>query len=500
MLSFLTLVYILPYLFSLSFTNASPVLSSNITHNVNCPKGKERVFDLTISKGFFAPDGFGRDMFHINGTFPGPLISCNKGDILVLNVKNVLNETTTIHSHGILQRGTPWYDGVPGATQCRIPPGQTFTYKFQVCQSGTYWYHSHDKAQYIEGVVGALVIHDPEDPYINDYDEEIVVLLQDWYHTDSRILIKQFLTPESQGNEPSPDNGLINGKNSFNCSSASPDSRCNKVIEVEGMITKRHKVQRLPINIGQRYSVIVNANKPIDSYWMRAEMETSCFAVVSPTLNPIVKAIVKYEGCKSQTPSSSAWSDIVQNCTDLNPNQLQSYHPQQIPEADEQIKLIVTFRPDENNVTLAFINNSTYVINTKHPVLNKIYDGETDFAPSQNVFLINQTKVIEIILINKDAGEHPFHLHGHVFWIHTGKNGTRPDFTTFKNNKHLIQRDTTTVPANGWAVLRFVSNNPGVWGFHCHIEWHVQSGLVAQFVTQPDKIRQLNPPDDWKGL
>ncbi|CAG8717079.1 6019_t:CDS:2, partial [Racocetra fulgida] len=342
-----------------------------ISNNVNCPQGEERVYDLIISKGFFAPDGFGRDMFLINGTFPGPTISCNKGDVLVLNVKNVLDETTTLHSHGIFQRGTPWYDGVPGASQ----------------------------AQYIEGAAGAIVIHDPEDPYIKDYDEEIVVLLQDWYHDDSRILIKQFLTPESQGKEPSPDNGLINGKNSFNCSSASPDSLCDKVIEVEGMITKRQKVHRLPINIGQRYSVIVNANQPIDSYFMRAEMETSCLAVVSPTLNSIVKAIVEYEGCKSQTPSSSAWSDIVQNCTDLDPNQLQSYYPQQIPEADDKIKLIVTFRPDENNVTMGFINNSTYVIDTKNPILNKIFDGETNFAPSQNVYLINQTKVIDIILI-----------------------------------------------------------------------------------------------------
>ncbi|CAG8765022.1 6888_t:CDS:2, partial [Dentiscutata heterogama] len=42
--------------------------------------------------------------------------------------------------------------------------------------------------------------------------------------------------------------------------------------------------------------------------------------------------------------------------------------------------------------------------------------------------------------------------------------------------------------------------NPGVWGFHCHIEWHVQSGLVSQFVAQPDKIKELKAPDDWKAL
>ncbi|CAG8670712.1 1877_t:CDS:2, partial [Scutellospora calospora] len=99
-----------------------------------------------------------------------------------------------------------------------------------------------------------------------------------------------------------------------------------------------------------------------------------------------------------------------------------------------------------------------------------------------------------------DGGEHPFHLHGHVFWVlGTGENSTQPDYSKI-NTKDPIQRDTSTVPANGWVILRFVSDNHGVWGFHCHIEWHVETGLVAQFVTQPDEVRKLNSPKDWKEL
>ncbi|CAG8787163.1 4182_t:CDS:2, partial [Cetraspora pellucida] len=89
--------------------------------------------------------------------------------------------------------------------------------------------------------------------------------------------------------------------------------------------------------------------------------------------------------------------------------------------------------------------------------------------------------------------------HGHVFWVLGSGNGTKPNYKNL-NTKNPIQRDTATVPANGWTILRFVSNNPGTWGFHCHIEWHVESGLVAQFVTQPDLIRKLSPPADWKAL
>ncbi|CAG8505887.1 15998_t:CDS:2 [Dentiscutata heterogama] len=530
-----TLVSIFFYSFILFLPNTS--ISSPILPR-DAQTGSEKVFNLTISKGSFAPDGFSRDIYLINGQFPGPSIECNKGDTLVINVNNQLNEDTTIHSHGIFQRGTPWYDGVPGQTQCGIPSGGSFTYTFAVNQSGTYWYHSHSRGQYIEGLVGPLIVHDPADPYTKDYDKEITVLLQDWYHTDSPTLLASFLTPASQGNEPSPDNGLINGKNSYNCSSAPAGSNCVNnaslsqfnfvsgkkyririintsafsafifsiddhpmdVIEVEGMMTQRYTVHRLPINIAQRYSVIVTADKPVKSYWMRAEMETACYAVVSPSLNPLVKAIVTYNGSTDQSPSSTAWTDKVKNCTDLDASNLKPYNPQKVPQADLNFTVQVLFQPDSNNVTLGYINNSTYKIDTNNPTIMKVYNGVTQFAADQNVFLVEKNSVVDIILINLDTGEHPFHLHGHVFWLlGSGVNGTKPDKNKLNANDP-IQRDTTTVPAGGWAVLRFVSDNPGVWGFHCHIEWHVQSGLVSQFVAQPDQIKTLNSPADWKAL
>ncbi|CAB5379125.1 unnamed protein product [Rhizophagus irregularis] len=82
------------------------------------------------------------------------------------------------------------------------------------------------------GVVGALIIHDPDDPYLNEYDEEIIVMLTDYHHTESEILLKKFLTPSSEGDETHgvnlnsclvPDN---NGKNNFDCSQAPHVSKC----------------------------------------------------------------------------------------------------------------------------------------------------------------------------------------------------------------------------------------------------------------------------------
>lgn len=60
-----------------------------------------------------------------------------------------------------------------------------------------------------------------------------------------------------------------------------------------------------------------------------------------------------------------------------------------------------------------------------------------------------------------------------------------------------MRRDTLLVEPNGNAVIRFKADNPGVWLFHCHIEWHIISGLVVTFVEAPSVLQQtLEIPED----
>lgn len=81
-----------------------------------------------------------RPMVLINGEFPGPLVECNQGDTIVLEVHNEGTNATSIHFHGILQNGTNWMDGTVGITSCPIAPGGSFTYRFVAQNSGgTYW-------------------------------------------------------------------------------------------------------------------------------------------------------------------------------------------------------------------------------------------------------------------------------------------------------------------------------------------------------------------------
>ena len=56
--------------------------------------------------------------------------------------------------------------------------------------------------------------------------------------------------------------------------------------------------------------------------------------------------------------------------------------------------------------------------------------------------------------------------------------------------KNPIRRDVVIIPGEGFVVLKFRADNPGVWLFHCHIEFHMQAGLATFFVEAPDVMQQ----------
>ena len=119
--------------------------------------GVIRTYDFTIARGNIAPDGVNKSVLLVNGQFPGPMIEANWGDTVQVTVHNrIANpaEGTALHWHGMLQKDTPWEDGIPAVGQCPIAPGSSFTYQFQADLYGTSWYHSHYSAQYAGGLSG----------------------------------------------------------------------------------------------------------------------------------------------------------------------------------------------------------------------------------------------------------------------------------------------------------------------------------------------------------
>src|SRR6185503_12694866 len=103
-----------------------------------------------------------------------------------LRVTNRLEESTSIHWHGLLL--PPVMDGVPGVSFPGIEPGATFTYRFTVKQSGTYWFHSHSGGQELLGMYAPMII-DPIEQEPCRYEREHVVMLSDWSFESPEALL-----------------------------------------------------------------------------------------------------------------------------------------------------------------------------------------------------------------------------------------------------------------------------------------------------------------------
>ncbi|KAL7582669.1 laccase-12 [Lactuca sativa] len=99
------------------------------------------------------------------------------------------------------------------------------------------------------------------------------------------------------------------------------------------------------------------------------------------------------------------------------------------------------------------------------------------------------------------AENHPIHLHGYDFYVVAeGFGNFDPKSDTARFN--LVDpplRNTVSLPVKGWAVIRFVADNPGTWIMHCHLDVHIGWGLAMVFVVD-NGVGQLEtleqPPED----
>ena len=143
-------------------------------------------FNLTIAQTPVNFTGELRMATTVNGSIPAPILRWREGDTVTLRVTNQLAEATSIHWHGII---LPYQmDGVPGISFTGIAPGETFTYRFKVQQSGTYWYHSHSGMQEQTGLYGSIII-DPAGTETIHADRDYVVQLSDWTDEDPMTIL-----------------------------------------------------------------------------------------------------------------------------------------------------------------------------------------------------------------------------------------------------------------------------------------------------------------------
>ncbi|KAJ8508845.1 hypothetical protein ONZ45_g8915 [Pleurotus djamor] len=471
---------------------------------------------LNIVNKVIAPDGFNRSTVLAGGTFPGAMIHGKKGDHFQLNVVNQLSDAsmardTSIHWHGLFQKGTNWADGVSMVNQCPIVPQESFLYDFSVPdQAGTFWYHSHVGTQYCDGLRGPFIIYDDQDPHQSLYDvddESTVLMLGDWYHLPS---------PQVTG-IPHPDATVFNGLGRSLNGPASPlyvqnvafgtryrlrlinagcdsnyvfsiDGHTFTIIEADGQNTEPLQVDQLQIFPGQRYSIVLNANQTVGNYWIRANPSTG-----DPGFdNNMNSAILRYQGAPIAEPSTV-------ETTPANP--LFEYNLHALADAaapgkpvpggaDVNINLDIVF--DDVNI-LWKINGVSWVAPTV-PVLLQIMSGTYDvhdLAPTGSIYDIEAGQVVELTMPAVAIfGPHPIHLHGHAFSVVRSAGSSNYNFV------NPVRRDVVSIglPSdNDNVTIRFVADNAGPWFLHCHIDWHLDVGFAVAFAEAAAQTPQANP-------
>ena len=165
------------------------------------PELRGTEFDLVIDTTRVNFDGRAGIATTVNGSLPGPTLRMREGDTVTLRVTNRLRETTSIHWHGIL---LPYQmDGVPGVSFAGVAPGETFTYRFTLWQSGTYWYHAHAGMQELIGLYGALIV-EPRGGETLRAERDHVLLLSDWTGDDPMAVLASLRANAHQFNQRKP--------------------------------------------------------------------------------------------------------------------------------------------------------------------------------------------------------------------------------------------------------------------------------------------------------
>ncbi|CAK5272094.1 unnamed protein product [Mycena citricolor] len=483
------------------------------------------------------PDGLApRRAIGVNGTWPPPMIDMSSNDTLLLHATNSLDTVSTLHHHGMYFNSSSWNDGAVGVSECGIPPGGSGSYAIDIPGSGqwgSYWVHAHASGQYVDGLRAPFVIHPPKEHYT--YDDDFTAVLGDWYHDEHSVLMKQFVSIANPGGaEPIPSSGLIyfahNGQYLGPAAGTSPQSGTavgyneNATLPFEAGKTYRIRVintsafamfffwidghnmtvdgtdiepfpiDLLTVTVAQRYSILVTARNDTSANWaVHANMDTDMFDRVPPALNPNSTASITYSSSAPLTNLGTidAYSDV--DDIHMTPVDLVAA-PQSVAQT---LELEFNFDTMDDGTNHAMINGVTYNSPLTPAILSALTLGENATiaeAYGPQSFVLNHLDVVDIVVKNGDAGKHPFHIHGHKFQIverSSDYTSSDPSVITIANQTNPLRRDTIQIESGGSATLRIVADNPGVWFFHCHIEWHLEVGLAIQLIEAPIQAQQF---------
>ena len=332
--------------------------------------------------------------------------------------------------------------------------------------------------------------------------------LSDWYHDQMPGLIRSFISVTNPtGAEPVPDSALMNDTQNLQIH-VEPgktymlrlinigafagqyfwiEEHEMRIVETDGVWTEPATAKMIYLTAAQRYSVLVTTkNSTARNYAMVGSMDEDLFDTVPDDLNPNATSFLVYDHSKPMPIPAlldefSPYDDVRLVPHDRMPL---------LKDVDVSVKLDVVMDNLGDGANYAFFNDITYVRPKVPTLYTALTTGDlatdpTVYGVNVNPFVLGYNDVVEVVLNNHDTGRHPMHLHGFNFQVVTRGEPDVGDYNAANATLRPIpmRRDTLLVYPNSHFVVRFRNDNPGVWLWHCHIEWHVDSGLIATFIS-----------------
>ncbi len=452
-----------------------------------------------------------------NGQIPGPVIRCTAGEQLAVEVSNRLPERTTVHWHGLRLRND--MDGVPNLTQEPIPAGQRMRYTFTAPDPGTYWLHPHVGLQRERGLYAPLIIDDPREP--GDYDVEFVVVLDDWLDdvaaSPDKVLstlrkggmTPKYRTPVQAGQisdvseawqyqvppgltdlppEAPPMSPaslmaasvqfpfyLLNGRlpTAPQTFRAKPGQRARiRVINAGGT-----SVFRLALG-GHRLTVTHTDGFPVqpvtvdtlhiasgERYDLLVDLDDGAFPLAAVAEGHGAQALGVVRTGSGPTPAPDATptelAGRLLKLSDLHAAPA-AQADDRSPEVTHPLQLIGSMRGFHWR-----INGETY--NHRKPF--------ADVTPMP----IREGQRVRMTMVNPTPMYHPMHLHGHTGTVRaTGgirsQRHPNPPHTPIRNG---TRKDTLVVAPGQRVSMDFTADNPGQWLVHCHMAYHLATGMAG---------------------
>lgn len=166
--------------------------------------------------------------------------------------------------------------------------------------------------------------------------------------------------------------------------------------------------------------------------------------------------------------------------------------PQTVVDPTADSDLTVTVFANTENLFRWKIGMESMLVKWAEPSLLQVYEGNASFEAEECVYTLpDANKWVYWVIETAIPVPHPIHLHGHDFFILAAESNAEFDSSVTLNLDNPPRRDVANLPASGYLVIAFLTDNPGAWLMHCHIGWHTSEGLALQFVERESEIPAL---------